>query len=949
MQRTAMAVTDRDLVTKATSGDADAFAALVRRYRGAVHGLAYNVAGDFDEAEDIAQEAFVSAYLNLARLSEPDRFAPWIRQITHNCGMMAMRRQKAHLPLEGPEAESVAGPPSQAEETEREEARRMVHRGLQGISDRNRLVMSLYFLGGMSYKEIARFLDVPVTTIEGRMHRARKQLRGTVMSMIENSLQDERLSEDFVRRTLEAALEGAKDARRQWSREEFLHSCREALTAAAKLDDVGAQVELYSMLGDAESTWLGASGKAIEDYALGLSLARGTGDIQEQLRMLKGLYLAYLRLGKNKDAGEHAEEARELCKTLENWEDESQAAAAQDLAAGLSDAWEPGVPGGYALAALPIRADENGVTFLDPAGVHNYTWGCPSRCTALAHLLRPRRLLGPALEAGAAWEDQMDSGEKDGLSWGLPGGHRLAARATVESLSDRVVTAAGDFTQCLKVVTVISPLDGGMATVHSVRSFCGTRTAWFADGVGLVKLRHEDQNGQGWLVSLVDRAGTDGSGFFPLGADRMWRYRWLEAWRPCNVFEDTCRVTRTVDGISYISSATWASELGQEEALGRLDKALEMELAAGDETSEAALLEMVARTLGEDEEDRLTDLYRRLVCIYEAAGPEWNLNLMEARRRLNSLEGSLSPSEEARYYEEKADVADRSGDASRQVHALRALANHHRERGDYGKAADILETAAVSTAQTGDARAAADLVASAEWCREMTSVPPGASVHYVSGVAHIVSCEGAQLESKGSWRGTVGNNRPEPAGTPMADFFWNGPLDGMRLLPQDVGSSTTESSGTSAIQGKLSEVMKATSTLVSRSESVEVPAGEYSECALIETIISASSEDRGFEPEVKRLRGYYAGTKKVWFAPGVGVVRLMYHHSNGQETDIQLTDCVLSQAGDDYLPLAIDTRWRYEWREPDSQRQIQDLWRVASRTESEWNIAFVTRTTAAEG
>ena len=941
-----MGVTDQDLVTKALEGDAGAFAALVKRYRGAVHGLAFHIAERFDEAEDIAQEAFVSAYLNLAQLSQPDRFASWIRQVTLNCGKMAMRRNKGHLSLEDPEAESVGGPPSQPEETEREEARRMVHRGLQELSDRNRLVISLHFLGGMSHKEIARFLDVPVTTIEGRMHRAKKQLRGTIMGMIENSLQDERLSDDFVRKALEAALKRAKEAQQQWSREEFVHSCQEALTAAAKLDDAKAQVELYSMLGDAGSTWLGGPAKAIEDYASGLSVARGSGDIEEQSKMLKGLYLAYLRLGRNEEAGKHAKEARDLCQMRRSWEEESQASAAQDLAVRLPDAWAPGVPGGYALAALPIRADDDGVTFLNPAGVHNYTWGYPSRCTAFAHLLRPRRLLGPSLEVGAVWEDQMDSGEQDGLSWRLPGGQRFAARATVESLSDHVVTPAGDFAKCLRVVTVISPADGGTATVPSARSFCGTRTAWFAAGVGLVKLRHEDQTDQVWLVNLVDHAGTGGNGFLPLGDGRMWRYRWVEAWRPANVFEDTCRVTRTVDGISYVSSATWAAESGQGEALAHLNEALELERATGDETSEAALLEMTARTLGEGEKDKLTGLYRRLVSIYEAAGAEWNLNLMEAHRRLNELEGTLSPPDEAKYYEERAKLAGRSGDTSRQVQAWRALANHHREQGDYGRAAEILEKAAGSTTEAGDARATADLIGSAEWCREMADIPPTTSVRYVSGTAHLVQRENRQLESKSSARAYVGGNGRDATGTPMTDLFWHSPLDGIQLLRKDVGDSITGANGASAIQGKLTEVMKVTSTLASKCESTEVSAGRYSGCALIETTISASSEDRGLGAEVERLRGYYAGVKKVWFAPGVGVVRLVYQHGNGCETNIQLTDCVLSQAGGGYLPLALDNRWRYEWREPDSQRQIQDLWRVASRTESEWSIAFVTRTTS---
>jgi hypothetical protein len=78
--------------------------------------------------------------------------------------------------------------PSPAEALESSEVRRLVHSSLQKLSEGNRLVITLFYLGGMHYQEIARFLGVPLSTVTGRMHRARKQLKGSAMETIENGL-----------------------------------------------------------------------------------------------------------------------------------------------------------------------------------------------------------------------------------------------------------------------------------------------------------------------------------------------------------------------------------------------------------------------------------------------------------------------------------------------------------------------------------------------------------------------------------------------------------------------------------------------------------------------------------------------------------------------------------------------------------------------------------------
>jgi DNA-directed RNA polymerase specialized sigma24 family protein len=76
-----MAPTGRQLVTRAREGDQEAFGALVDRYRDMVYGFAYHLTRDFEAARDLAQEAFVQAYLKLGQLRDPDRFPAWLRRI----------------------------------------------------------------------------------------------------------------------------------------------------------------------------------------------------------------------------------------------------------------------------------------------------------------------------------------------------------------------------------------------------------------------------------------------------------------------------------------------------------------------------------------------------------------------------------------------------------------------------------------------------------------------------------------------------------------------------------------------------------------------------------------------------------------------------------------------------------------------------------------------------
>ncbi len=72
--------TDAEIITEVICGNSEAYGLLVHKYQGAVYGLCYHLTGNFADAQDLAQEAFIQAYLSLGQLRHPNSFAGWLRQ-----------------------------------------------------------------------------------------------------------------------------------------------------------------------------------------------------------------------------------------------------------------------------------------------------------------------------------------------------------------------------------------------------------------------------------------------------------------------------------------------------------------------------------------------------------------------------------------------------------------------------------------------------------------------------------------------------------------------------------------------------------------------------------------------------------------------------------------------------------------------------------------------------
>jgi RNA polymerase sigma-70 factor (ECF subfamily) len=170
-----MPMDDPALVEALRAGDPQAPRLLIERYQGVVFGLCYRMMGHRQDAEDVAQEAFLRAFRAIAGFDAARSLRPWLLEIAANRCRTALARRARRLPLSStePAEERVDPRPGLADP---EDLAGEVERGLQALRPEYRLVFVLYHEQNQSYEEIAQTISRPVGTVKTWLHRARAEL-----------------------------------------------------------------------------------------------------------------------------------------------------------------------------------------------------------------------------------------------------------------------------------------------------------------------------------------------------------------------------------------------------------------------------------------------------------------------------------------------------------------------------------------------------------------------------------------------------------------------------------------------------------------------------------------------------------------------------------------------------------------------------------------------------
>ena len=196
----------KEKVERAQQGDLEAFDDLVRKFRDMAVGYAYTVLNDFYLSEDVAQDAFVRAFLDIRSLREPGAFPSWLRRIVFKYCDRYLRKQRVLLqPLDA--ASGVTGPGGDPHEvTARREEHERVMSSIDALPERERAATTLFYINGYSMAEVGEFLEVPVSTVKNNLHSARQKLKRRWTDMMKDTLRQHAPGDDFnerVRNVLE--------------------------------------------------------------------------------------------------------------------------------------------------------------------------------------------------------------------------------------------------------------------------------------------------------------------------------------------------------------------------------------------------------------------------------------------------------------------------------------------------------------------------------------------------------------------------------------------------------------------------------------------------------------------------------------------------------------------------------------------------------------------------
>jgi RNA polymerase sigma-70 factor (ECF subfamily) len=167
---------ERELLARVQRGETEAFDALVRRHLPRARVVARRLMQDPDDADDLVQEAFLRALEKIRTFDLERAFGPWFNRLLVNLGL-DLRRKRAARGTGSHDPELLEGGSTPDRETERSEFTRSLHDALQALPDRQRMVVSLYDIDGLTTEEVASMLNVSQVTVRWHLHHARRALR----------------------------------------------------------------------------------------------------------------------------------------------------------------------------------------------------------------------------------------------------------------------------------------------------------------------------------------------------------------------------------------------------------------------------------------------------------------------------------------------------------------------------------------------------------------------------------------------------------------------------------------------------------------------------------------------------------------------------------------------------------------------------------------------------
>ena len=184
---------DQDIIKACRKGEVNAFERIVFKYQKQMFNTAFRMIGNYQDAEDAVQNAFVSAYKNIHTFKGSAEFSTWLRRIVINMSLNQIRKQNTLKNKNTVSTENCFSEdwqesssfPSAQRAMESKQIQQQVQWCINGIEENYRIVLILRDIQGHAYTEICETLSIPQGTVKSKLYRARKSLKKCLKKFVE--------------------------------------------------------------------------------------------------------------------------------------------------------------------------------------------------------------------------------------------------------------------------------------------------------------------------------------------------------------------------------------------------------------------------------------------------------------------------------------------------------------------------------------------------------------------------------------------------------------------------------------------------------------------------------------------------------------------------------------------------------------------------------------------
>lgn len=171
---------EKDIIGRCQEGDTESFGLLVEKYYKPMLVFAYRMMGNWDEAWDVTQEAFLKVFLSIGKFDKKTNFSGWLYRIVNNQSLDQLRKRGREIDIDGIQSLSSGSGKNPEDIVIKREREKFIQKCLQELSDMQRACLILRDFEGYSCDEIAQILGIEKSTVRVHLHRGRENLKKVI-------------------------------------------------------------------------------------------------------------------------------------------------------------------------------------------------------------------------------------------------------------------------------------------------------------------------------------------------------------------------------------------------------------------------------------------------------------------------------------------------------------------------------------------------------------------------------------------------------------------------------------------------------------------------------------------------------------------------------------------------------------------------------------------------